>query len=158
MSKKLKQIYSGMIYRCHSESKKNRVAKYYRDAGITVCYDWRNSYQKFESWAMENGYREGLCIDRIDPYGNYEPNNCRWLTRSDHAKYGKRRKFIPDVRKKRRSTVKKKRTVTKEQVITLLSNMFDSLSERDCEVLCKWLNGYIYHATHLQNKESEVKT
>lgn len=92
-NKKLYSIWRTMVYRCHSTSERNPYARYYRDAGITVCDEWRGDYKPFEVWALSNGYREGLSIDRIDPYGNYEPGNCRWLSKSEHARIGKRREF-----------------------------------------------------------------
>ncbi|GEL67233.1 hypothetical protein [Marinilactibacillus psychrotolerans] len=53
--------------------------------GITVCDEWMDPITFFE-WAINNGYKTGLSIDRIDNNGNYEPNNCRWVTVSENSK------------------------------------------------------------------------
>ena len=47
---------------------------------ITVCDEWENSFENFYKWAMANGYSDELTLDRINTYGNYEPDNCRWAT------------------------------------------------------------------------------
>ena len=55
----------------------------YGGRGITVCEEWLHDFQAFYDWAMANGYRDDLTIDRIDVNGNYEPSNCRWVTQKE---------------------------------------------------------------------------
>ena len=81
---KLHRVWWGMIERCYHEDHKSFSD--YGGRGITVCEEWRNSFQVFHDWAIANGYKEGLCIDRIDCNGNYEPYNCRWVTQSQNAR------------------------------------------------------------------------
>lgn len=52
----------------------------YGGKGIEVCKEWSNSYLVFKEWSINNGYSEDLTIDRVDGNGDYEPNNCRWVS------------------------------------------------------------------------------
>ncbi len=77
---KLYKVWNTMRRRCYVPTDKKY--KSYGARGIIVCDEWLNDYMVFREWAMSNGYKENLSLDRIDNDGNYEPNNCRWTTRS----------------------------------------------------------------------------
>lgn len=54
----------------------------YGGRGIKICDEWLNDFQKFYDWSIQNGYRKGLQLDRINNDGNYEPSNCRFVTQT----------------------------------------------------------------------------
>lgn len=81
---RLYRIWNCMKNRCYR--KVYHAYKHYGGRGITICDEWKNNFQAFYDWAMANGYRDDLSIDRIDSNKNYNPFNCRWTTMAEQNK------------------------------------------------------------------------
>ena len=67
----------------------NKNCKDYKDYGernIVVCQEWKDDFLEFYKWSMENGWEKGLTIERINPNGNYEPSNCKWIPMEEQSK------------------------------------------------------------------------
>ncbi|ALY08058.1 hypothetical protein BhaS171_00002 [Bacillus phage vB_BhaS-171] len=74
--------WDSMKRRCLTKSNIN--FHYYGGRGIRICDEWME-YIPFREWSLNNGYKENLTLDRIDPNGNYEPSNCRWTDRTTQS-------------------------------------------------------------------------
>lgn len=81
---RLYKIYIHIKTRCHNQ---NEIQfKDWGGRGISICDEWDNSYETFKDWALKNGYKENLSIDRKNNDGNYEPSNCRWVKKEIQAR------------------------------------------------------------------------
>jgi hypothetical protein len=75
--------WSDMKKRCYNKN----VDRYnqYGALGIKVCNEWKNSFESFYNWSLENGYKKGLSLERQNVNGNYEPLNCIYISlRNQH--------------------------------------------------------------------------
>lgn len=91
--RRLYRIWGNMKKRCYCAS----IKEYHRygGRGITVCPEWKNNFLSFRFWAMSSGYQDNLTIDRINNDGNYQPDNCQWLSRAENARKGARKIVRP---------------------------------------------------------------
>lgn len=80
--RRLYQIHQNMIQRTSNPN--NAGYRIYGGKGVKICDQWRD-FETFRRWALSNGYRDNLTIDRIDGDGDYEPANCRWVTKRENS-------------------------------------------------------------------------
>lgn len=73
------KVYWAMRSRCNPLDVNS---KNHGQRGIRVCDEWIDDFWSFRLWAVTHGYAPGLEIDRYpNNDGNYEPANCRFVTR-----------------------------------------------------------------------------
>lgn len=84
------KVWTGMKQRCSNTS--NRNYPRYGGRGITVCDRWKDSFTDFYE-DMGSRPTPTHQIDRIDNDGNYEPDNCRWVTQKENARKQQRTKL-----------------------------------------------------------------
>ena len=76
--KSIKLRWDNMISRCYRE---DYIRYYdYGGRGIKMCHEWRNDFMNFYNWAINNGFKKKLRIDRINNNGDYSPDNCHFVT------------------------------------------------------------------------------
>jgi hypothetical protein len=76
------KAWNAMLQRCCNQ--RCPAFRWYGAKGVRVCPEWLR-FTRFKAWALANGYEPGLTIDRKDSAGNYEPGNCRWITKSENC-------------------------------------------------------------------------
>jgi len=74
---KLYRVWDDMRGRC--SRKTHHAYSRYGGRGISVCKQWASPV-RFINWAIQNGWKDGLWLERKNNNGNYEPGNCRFAT------------------------------------------------------------------------------
>jgi len=90
---RLHRIWENMKARCLTET--HQSYKNYGDRGIMVCDEWLD-YKVFYDWAMSNGYKNNLTIDRVDNDGDYTPDNCKWVKKGHQGRNQRSTKLTID--------------------------------------------------------------
>ncbi len=87
----LVKTYRGIMKRCYQKN----AASYprYGGSGIGMCEEWLESPTSFFEWAIHNGYKDKLTIDRIDNGNGYSPKNCRWANAMQQSRHRRSNKL-----------------------------------------------------------------
>lgn len=88
---RLYRIWIGMKTRCENPTEPDYHL--YGGRGIAICDEWKD-FAAFNDWAMSNGYRDDLSIDRKNTDGDYCPENCRWATMKEQQNNRRNNRLI----------------------------------------------------------------
>ena len=88
---KLHGVWASILSRCNN--KNVRGYHNYGGRGIKICEEWLE-FESFLNWSNNNGYKEGLSIERINNDGDYCPNNCEFTTKTAQANNKRNNKFF----------------------------------------------------------------
>lgn len=88
---KLYAVWEAIVGRCYNLN--SPVYKYYGARGIEMSDEWRNDASVFINWCLDNGWREGLQIDRADNNRGYFPDNCRFVTAKQNMRNTRMNRF-----------------------------------------------------------------
>lgn len=87
----LTRVWSMMKTRCYNHNFHQYTD--YGGRGIRVCETWMQSFKQFFDWAIASGWERGLTIDRINCDGDYSPDNCRFVTRTENNRNKRNKKL-----------------------------------------------------------------
>lgn len=91
-NKRLRKIFLDIVHRCYDI--KNKDYRFYGEKGIGVCKEWIENPFDFYQWSINNDYNNRLTIDRINEEKDYSPENCRWVSRSENARFKSNTNYI----------------------------------------------------------------
>jgi len=86
--------YQTIKQRCYNPNCKDY--KNYGGRGIVICNEWLNDKSLFIQWALSNGFKKELHIDRENNDENYSPENCRFIKLAENNRNQRRPKASPE--------------------------------------------------------------
>lgn len=89
---RLRKIYIHILRRCYDET--NKDYRFYGAKGVTVCDEWINNPSKFYQWSITHGYNNKQTIDRINETKGYSPENCRWISNIENARFKSNTNYV----------------------------------------------------------------
>jgi hypothetical protein len=88
------KLWNSIIRRC--ENPKHNAFASYGGRGISMCHNWRGDFLCFAEWCINNGWKSGLQVDRIDVNAGYSPENCRLVSNQVNSQNRRFSKLRPD--------------------------------------------------------------
>ena len=90
------KAYRGMVNRCYNPN--TPTYKWYGAVGVSICEEWKDKPEAFVNWAISNGWKPGLHIDKdilckekgIFPHV-YSPETCQWITAKENVSFATNR-------------------------------------------------------------------